>query len=84
MYTNGLGVTHPLLKFYNFKGAPQQLIIGKNGKLISSRPPRPDGGIEFEVDKNGAYIPNHKDVLSNPAAQAFIKIIDDLLLSSQN
>lgn len=41
LHTNGLGFNHPLIKHYNFKGFPQQLIIDKNGQLISSAPIRP-------------------------------------------
>lgn len=42
LFTNGLGKNHPLIKNYNFTSFPRQLIIGQNGELITSSPPRPD------------------------------------------
>jgi thiol-disulfide isomerase/thioredoxin len=42
LFTNGMGTNHPLIKNYNFKGYPQQLIIGKNGEFVTSSPPRVD------------------------------------------
>ncbi|WEK20210.1 MAG: TlpA disulfide reductase family protein [Candidatus Pedobacter colombiensis] len=47
LYTNGLGLGHPIIKHYGFYSAPQQLIIDKNGMLITSHPPRPDGGVDY-------------------------------------
>jgi cytochrome oxidase Cu insertion factor (SCO1/SenC/PrrC family) len=44
LYTNGKGAMHPIIQNYNFNGYPQQLIIDKNGKLITSSPPRADVG----------------------------------------
>lgn len=44
LYTNGLGVKHPFVKNYNLTGAPRQIIIGKDGTLITTSPPRSDVG----------------------------------------
>ncbi|WEK17844.1 MAG: TlpA disulfide reductase family protein [Candidatus Pedobacter colombiensis] len=46
LYTNGLGLGHPIIKHYDFYSAPQQLIIDKDGLLITSHPPRPDGSLD--------------------------------------
>ncbi|UUC44182.1 TlpA family protein disulfide reductase [Flavobacterium cerinum] len=42
LYTNGKGFNAPMIAYYKFAGFPQQLIIDKNGDLITARPPRPD------------------------------------------
>ena len=42
LYTNGFGRSHPFIQNYNFKAYPSQILIGKNGELITSSPPRPD------------------------------------------
>jgi thiol-disulfide isomerase/thioredoxin len=42
LHTNGRGFTDPLIKNYEFNGFPQQLIISKDGELITSSPPRAD------------------------------------------
>ncbi|WEK20028.1 MAG: TlpA disulfide reductase family protein [Candidatus Pedobacter colombiensis] len=47
LYTNGLGLGHPIIKHYGFYSAPQQLIIDKDGMLITAHPPRPDGGVDY-------------------------------------
>jgi thiol-disulfide isomerase/thioredoxin len=59
LFTNGLGEQHPIIEFYNIHGYPTLIIISKDGKLISSAPPRPEKGkpekaIEFIylIDKN--------------------------------
>lgn len=44
LHTNGQGYGHPLIRHYGFKGFPEQLIIDKEGELVTSRPPRPDAG----------------------------------------
>ena len=81
LYTNGLGSMHPLMSFYGFVGAPQQLIIDKNGNLVSSTPPRPDTSLSnIANNKNGILEMNPADVLSNPSAVAFMKILDNLLI----
>lgn len=36
---------HPLLKHYNIQGYPTLLIISKEGRLITSTPPRPKKGV---------------------------------------
>ncbi|WEK20031.1 MAG: TlpA disulfide reductase family protein [Candidatus Pedobacter colombiensis] len=46
LYTNGLGLGHPIIKHYGFYSAPQQLIIDKDGMLITAHPLRPDMSLE--------------------------------------
>ncbi|WEK20032.1 MAG: TlpA disulfide reductase family protein [Candidatus Pedobacter colombiensis] len=46
LYTNGLGLGHPIIKHYDFYSAPQQLIIDKDGMLITAHPPRPDASLD--------------------------------------
>lgn len=82
LYTNGKGFEHPILKYYNITGAPRQLIIAKDGSMVSTNPPRPD------VDPEGNFIPliikddkSTKDsnkiiVMNNPNAKAFMDILD--------
>ncbi|UYQ90970.1 TlpA family protein disulfide reductase [Chitinophaga horti] len=41
LYTMGMGGDHPIYKHYGFSGAPQTLLIDKQGLLISSSPPLP-------------------------------------------
>jgi hypothetical protein len=41
VFTMGLGSDHPIYKHYGFSGAPQMLLIDKDGFLISSAPPYP-------------------------------------------
>lgn len=41
LYTNGLGLNNGIIRNYNFIAFPQQLIIGKEGELITTSPPRP-------------------------------------------
>ncbi|MES2456265.1 MAG: TlpA disulfide reductase family protein [Bacteroidota bacterium] len=41
LYTNGMGTEHPMLKYYQYNGYPNLLLIDKQGKLISANPPRP-------------------------------------------
>ncbi|ATP57391.1 hypothetical protein CPT03_13390 [Pedobacter ginsengisoli] len=74
LYTNGLGMAHPLLKYYNFQGAPRQLIINKKGKLVSSAPPRAD--IETKVDNKNSMV---QPASLNANSRALIKLIDQLL-----
>ncbi|RZJ76201.1 MAG: TlpA family protein disulfide reductase [Flavobacterium sp.] len=40
-YTAGLGLTHPMIKHYQYTSFPNLLIIGKDGNIISSNPPWP-------------------------------------------
>jgi thiol-disulfide isomerase/thioredoxin len=35
LYTNGLGFEHPFIEFYNFQGAPQLMVVSKDGRLVS-------------------------------------------------
>lgn len=42
LYTRGKGFDDPMINYYKFKSFPQQLIISKNGQLITASPPRPD------------------------------------------
>jgi thiol-disulfide isomerase/thioredoxin len=39
LYTEGKGLDHPLLRYYNFHGFPSMLVIDRQGKLISSKTP---------------------------------------------
>jgi thiol-disulfide isomerase/thioredoxin len=41
VYTGGLGNLHPMLKFYQYIGYPNVLLIDKKGLVISSDIPRP-------------------------------------------
>ena len=41
-YTQGLGSKHPIIRYYNWNGFPEFLLIGRDGKLFSASPPRPD------------------------------------------
>jgi Peroxiredoxin len=40
LYTEGLGFNHPCVKHYDIVGAPALLLIDKNGKIVSSNPPK--------------------------------------------
>lgn len=40
LYTNGKGLTHPFITYYDFTGFPKQLLIDKNGRIFDI-PPRP-------------------------------------------
>ncbi|RYY08479.1 MAG: TlpA family protein disulfide reductase, partial [Chitinophagaceae bacterium] len=82
LFTNGLGRAHPMMAYYNFVGAPQQLIIGKDGRVVSSKPPRPDMGMNYKVKRageKGALKPDAKGTLNNPPAKAFIALIETAL-----
>lgn len=46
LHTNGQGFLHPLIMYYKFTGLPQQMIIDKNGQLVTLSPPRADVGSE--------------------------------------
>jgi thiol-disulfide isomerase/thioredoxin len=50
LYTDGLADQHPFIKYYNFRGAPQQLIIGKDQKIISARTPFGLEGPRFQQE----------------------------------
>ena len=39
------GRLHPMLEFYNYSAFPQLLLIGKDGKVITSAPERPDNDL---------------------------------------
>ncbi|PUZ30060.1 Thiol-disulfide isomerase or thioredoxin [Chitinophaga costaii] len=41
LYTNGMAEEHPLIKYYNFRGFPQLMLIGKDGRIFYSEPPIP-------------------------------------------
>lgn len=79
LYTNGLATEHPLIKFYNFWGAPQQLIINKNGFLVSTNPPRPGGGLNFVYDRNTG---TPDDILLSVNGKNFMKLLDFYLNES--
>lgn len=80
LYTNGLGMQHPLMKHYKFEYAPTQLIIDKNGELINSSPPRPDTGLDFKMDKTTKkYTTDTATLWKSPYVISFIKLINDNL-----
>lgn len=84
LYTNGLGFEHPLMKNYNYTSAPRQLIIDKNGKLITAAPPSPTPRAHLmQYRKQGDVTVPFFDpdtVLASPNAKAFIEILDRNLL----
>lgn len=41
--TNGMGIKHPIIDFYNFRGFPKMLVINKKGDLVTANPPMPNG-----------------------------------------
>lgn len=51
LYTNGLGVDHPIIKFYQFYSYPQLILIDKEGYLACYRAPDPrkDKGKELSA-----------------------------------
>jgi len=42
LFTEGKGINHPLLAYYNIVSFPTLLLIGQDGRLVSAVPPRPD------------------------------------------
>jgi thiol-disulfide isomerase/thioredoxin len=81
LYTNGKGFEHPILKYYNITGAPRQLIIAKDGTMVSTNPPRPDVRdkkfIPLKMDNSPeSQEENAKIVMGNPNAQLFIDILE--------
>jgi len=45
LYTDGIGLSHPFMKKYNYYGFPQLMLIGKDGHLLSSSMPRDGKGM---------------------------------------
>jgi peroxiredoxin len=41
LYTDGMGIEHPLLRYYGIMGVPKLLLVDANGKIFSSSPPAP-------------------------------------------
>jgi Thiol-disulfide isomerase and thioredoxins len=41
LYTNGYGIYHPFIKYYNFFGFPHQIVVDREGKVAVIDPPRP-------------------------------------------
>ncbi|MES2274979.1 MAG: hypothetical protein V4592_03075 [Bacteroidota bacterium] len=41
VWTEGLGMQHPLMLFYKYDSFPNLLIIGKDGNIVSANPERP-------------------------------------------
>ncbi len=79
LFTNGLGVSHPIINYYGFQGAPQQLIIDKNGQIISTHPPRPSSST-LDLVKNletGVSYYQADAVLKHANTIAFMKLIDE-------
>jgi thiol-disulfide isomerase/thioredoxin len=82
LYTDGLRDQHPIIQYYNYVGAPQLLIIGSRGNMISSHAPRPDYALDrrkWPRNRAGLLEPRPEEILSNPYAQDFMKLIDDAL-----
>lgn len=50
LYVGPIAMGHPLLQYYGYNSMPSMLLVGRDGRLISSRPPRPSavtpGGYE--------------------------------------
>lgn len=65
LYTNGLGFKHPVIEINNIKGYPSIFIL-KNGRVISSSPPRPS--------------PSTTAKSAIEARAAFISIIEEALI----
>lgn len=40
LFTDGLGVNHPLIKYYGINGGPTTMIIDKQGKMYAFTPPK--------------------------------------------
>ncbi len=40
LYTGGLGIDHPFLKYYNVQGGPTLMLIDKQGRIFSAVPPK--------------------------------------------
>lgn len=49
LYTGGVGMTHPLLKYFAYAGVPQLLIIGKGGTVVSPVAPRASNENEYKA-----------------------------------
>ncbi|WDF77073.1 TlpA disulfide reductase family protein [Mucilaginibacter sp. KACC 22773] len=86
LYTNGNGNNDPAFLYYNFFGVPQQLIIGKNGEIISSSPPRSDldnisqTPLLYKIDSKTSILePNYELTIANPNTKAFMKLINQAL-----
>ncbi len=59
LYTNGLGIKHPLVRFYQLIGFPQLMLIDKEGKILDSNPVVPTAwkGSENElIDTIESYL----------------------------
>lgn len=41
LYTGGLGIDHPFVKYYHFVSFPRLILIDREGKVVSTNPPRP-------------------------------------------
>ncbi len=40
LYTDGMGLNHPFMKYYNVSGGPTTMLIDRNGKIYSAAPPK--------------------------------------------
>lgn len=65
--TAPVGFYHPITSYYNMKGVPRWIIIGKKGEIIERNPPRP------LPEKNG---------IESAGSLRFKAIINEYLLSS--
>ena len=87
LFTDGQGDQHPLLKFYNYHGFPQLLVIDKQGKIISANPPRPLTSLNWEqlrYDERHNFLPPDAAEPLSEGTKKFIALIDDHLLKDTN
>jgi thiol-disulfide isomerase/thioredoxin len=85
VYTNGMGMEHPMIKYYNYNGCPQLLIIDADGKILSSNPPRPKSVIsinDFKRKANGDYLAPDEDEALSAETKSFIGLIESGLKRS--
>ncbi|SMC54717.1 TlpA family protein disulfide reductase [Pedobacter nyackensis] len=78
LYTNGKGFDDPIWTYYGFIGGPNQLIIGKDGSLISSRPP--NLVLVAQKNDNGELLAS--GLLETPIGKEFINMLDKALLKN--
>lgn len=90
LYTNGMADQDPGFRYYNYIGAPQQLIIGKEGGIVSSQPPRPGADSQERIDMSifrsdevsGRIVADKSGILSNINSIKFMQLIDKELSSN--
>ena len=80
LHIGSAGFEDPMMRHYNYLSAPQQLIIDRQGHVLSTAPPRPDAPEELYRDQaTGKLQPNARVTLSGPGAKAFIQLLDGAL-----